>query len=150
MGRSEPDQWEMSGSVSNHMYNPINVKAGEAGKNGQPNMVSLTKLLDALMKAEIDSYYLLIVKMRLENTSASEDVDESRLVPDRSAERLFRGHARSNSDHVTFDSGPGQTMLKERDSPMKTWMLARPRDHKPSLRRCPGLLTFWRMATGGG
>ncbi len=49
--RSMGDVW----IGSNGIYNPINIKAGEAGKNGQPNMVSLTKLLDALMLRQIDS-----------------------------------------------------------------------------------------------
>lgn len=62
MSRSMGDIWVLS----NGMYNPLNVKAGEADRNGQPNMVSLKKLLRALLLHQIDSYYLLIVKMKLD------------------------------------------------------------------------------------
>lgn len=96
------------------MYNPINVKAGEAGKQGQPNMVSLTKLLDALMNRQIDSYYLLIVKMRLESAPASAEISESELNPDEIVPNVYFVDMLDYLDFVTFDSGPGQTMLKEK------------------------------------
>jgi hypothetical protein len=108
--RSMGDLWVHSGGI----YNPINVKAGEAGKNGQPNMVSLTKLLDALLKHHIDSYYLLIVKMRLSSLAANADVPESRLRPDEIVPNVYLVDMLDYLDFVTFDAGPGQTMLKER------------------------------------
>lgn len=108
--RSMGDVWLHSGG----MYNPINVKAGEAGKNGQPNMVSLTKLLDALLERQIDSYYLLIVKMRLASAPASMDVDERQLTPDQIVPNVYLVDMLDYLDYITFDSGPGQTMLREK------------------------------------
>lgn len=108
--RSMGDLWLQSGGI----YNPINVKAGEAGKNGQPNMVSLTKLLDALLRHQIDSYYLLIVKMRLSSVPASAEVPESRLTPDEIAANVYLVDMLEYLDYITFDAGPGQTMLRER------------------------------------
>lgn len=108
--RSMGDVWVHSGGI----YNPVNVKAGEAGKNGQPNMVSLTKLLDALLKHQIDSYYLLIVKMRLESVPASADVPDSELAPDEIAANVYLVDMLDYLDYVTFDAGPGQTMLREK------------------------------------
>lgn len=95
MPRSMGDIWIHSSGL----YNPLNVKAGEAGKNGQPNMVSLKKLLRGLLLHQIDSYYLLIVKMILKG-----DVRASVYLVD----------MLDYLDYVTFDSGPGQIMLKER------------------------------------
>jgi|GEM_PF-1045091 len=95
MSRSMGDIWVFS----NGIYNPINVKAGEAGKNGQPNMVSLKKLLRALLLHQLDSYYLLIVKMVLKG--------DIRPV-------VYLVDILDQLDYVTYDSGPGQIMLKER------------------------------------
>ena len=58
MTRSMGDIW----IKSNGIMNPLNVKAGEAGRNGQPNLVSLNRILSALLERKIDSYYLLIIK----------------------------------------------------------------------------------------
>ena len=52
-GRSMGDIWVHS----NGIYNPINVKAGEQGKKGQPNLVAMQKLLDYILQRWIDSYY---------------------------------------------------------------------------------------------
>ncbi|HVC34844.1 MAG TPA: hypothetical protein VNL16_15135 [Chloroflexota bacterium] len=95
MPRSMGDIWVLSSGI----YNPINVKAGESDKRGQPNMVSLKKLLRALLLRQIDSYYLLIVKMRL---------------PAPIIVSVYLKDILDYLDHVTFDSGPGQIMLKER------------------------------------
>ncbi len=100
--RSMGDIWVESGGV----FHPINVKAGEAGKNGQPNMVSLTKLLDGLMKRQIDSYYLLIVKMSFK------DGEEN--VPSSVTPHIYFVDMLDYLDYITFDSGPGQTMLREK------------------------------------
>lgn len=99
--RSMGDIWLKSGGI----YNPVNVKAGEAGKNGQPNMVSLTKLIDAVLGEKIDSYYLLIVKMEL-----SIDQDNGRLI----TPRVYLVDMLDYLNFITFDSGPGQSMLKEK------------------------------------
>ena len=97
----------------NGIYNPINVKAGEAGKNGQPNMVSLTKLLDALLSHEIDSYYLLIVKMQIAGLPTAAEIplrlDAAHIVP-----HVYFVDMLEYLDFITFDAGPGQAMLKER------------------------------------
>jgi hypothetical protein len=57
--RSMGDIWVLSDKI----FNPINVKTGVTGDKGQPNMVSLKKLLASLLNYQIDSYYLLIVKV---------------------------------------------------------------------------------------
>jgi hypothetical protein len=99
---------------SNGIYNPVNVKAGEAGKNGQPNMVSLKKLLDAFLTRRIDSYYLLIVKMRLSSVPASVDVATTRLVQGAIVPNIYLVDMLDYLDFITFDAGPGQSMLKEK------------------------------------
>lgn len=94
--RSMGDIWLRCGGI----YNPINVKTGEFGKNGQPNIVSLKKLLRGLLADQIDGYYLLIVKFDLAATPSCHSYFSDLL------------------DHLpfaTFDSGPGQMMLRERD-----------------------------------
>lgn len=93
MPRSMGDIWVLS----NGIYNPVNVKAGEVGRNGQPNMVSLKKLLRAILLHQIDSYYLLIVKMRL-----SGDVGPATYLVD----------ILDYLDFMAFDSGPGQIMAQ--------------------------------------
>lgn len=94
MPRSMGDIWVLS----NGIYNPINVKAGEADKRGQPNMVSLKKLLRALLLRQIDSYYLLIVKVFLGGDKRP---------------AVYLADILDYLDYVAFDSGPGQIMLKE-------------------------------------
>lgn len=49
--RSMGDVW----IKSNGVYNPLNVKSGEKGSNGQPNLVALGRLLMYLTKGYIDS-----------------------------------------------------------------------------------------------
>lgn len=93
MTRSMGDIWIHSGGI----FNPVNVKAGELGKNGQPNMVSLKKLLRALLLRQIDSYYLLIVKMELTKQQV----------------KVYLVDILDYLDYVSFDSGPGQIMLRE-------------------------------------
>lgn len=62
-------------------------------------MVSLKKLLDALLDQQIDSYYLLMVKLEIQQpiTCLIHFIDMLDYL-----------------DYVTFDSGPGQIMLKSR------------------------------------
>jgi len=95
MPRSMGDIWVLS----NGMYNPVNIKSGEMGKQGQPNMVSLKKLLRALLLRQIDAYYLLLVKMKLG------------VAPEA---YIYLVDILEHLDVTTFDSGPGQIMLKER------------------------------------
>lgn len=94
--RSMGDIW----IKANGIYNPVNVKSGEMGKNGQPNMVSLKKLLKCLLFCEVDSYHLLFVKLKI-------GVDSL-------ACQVFLVDMLDYLDYVTFDSGPGQIMLRER------------------------------------
>lgn len=92
--RSMGDIWVLSAGI----YNPVNVKAGVLGTTGQPNMVSLKKLLRALLLRQIDSYYLLMVKT--DARTGRVHVDMCDLL--------------DYLDYITFDSGPGQLMLKEK------------------------------------
>jgi len=95
--RSMGDFWVHSGG----MWNPVNIKAG-IEKNGQPNIVSLQKLLGRITDHEIDSYYLLIIKFDTKNAN--------QLVPS-----VYFIDILDYLDYVTFDAGPGQMMLKERE-----------------------------------
>jgi hypothetical protein len=94
--RSMGDLWVKGGGI----YNPINVKGGEFGKKGRPNLVSLKKVLSALADGVIDSYYLLIMKI---------EHNGDYLVPN-----VYLVDMLDFLDYTAFDSGPGQTMLKER------------------------------------
>lgn len=93
--RSMGDLWIESGGI----YNPINIKAGEYGKNGQPNLVSLKRVLSALALSLIDSYYLLI--MKIEHTGVD-------YCP-----HVYLVDMLDFLDYTVFNSGPGQLMLKE-------------------------------------
>ncbi|MBI2075447.1 MAG: hypothetical protein HYT82_02150 [Candidatus Harrisonbacteria bacterium] len=80
------------------IYHPVNVKTSIAENGGQPNMVSLKKLLVALLEKRIDSYYLLFIKISRSGARLSVEVhfvDMLDYLP-----------------YVTFDSGPGQVMLR--------------------------------------
>ena len=90
------DVWIADKSI----FHPVNVKAGLQDMNGQPNVVSMQKLLDYILNRWIDSYYLLIVKFVLD-----EPIGQKTVVVDL-LEWL---------DFITYDAGPGQIMLKERD-----------------------------------
>jgi hypothetical protein len=92
--RSMGDLWLKDGAL----YHPINVKTGVVGAEGQPNLVSLKKVLAAIMARQIDSYYLLIVKMGISTAG---------IVPN-----VYLIDMLDWLDFVTFDSGPGQMMLK--------------------------------------
>ena len=92
--RSMGDVW----LHDNGIYHPVNVKTGIVGAEGQPNLVSLKKVLAAVMARHIDSYYLLIVKM---------DVLPKEIRPS-----IYLIDMLDWLDYVTFDSGPGQMMLK--------------------------------------
>jgi hypothetical protein len=108
--RSMGDVW----LLDNGIYNPVNVKAGEAGKSGQPNMVSLTKLIDALLKEHIDSYYLLIVKMRIQGTAAADELPGVAVDPGLIVPNVYFVDMLDYLNFITFDAGPGQAMLRER------------------------------------
>jgi len=92
--RSMGDIWLSSNGIAH----PVNVKTSIAEHGGQPNMVSMKKLLAALLEYRIDSYYLLFVKVS------------------KVSKRLFASihfvDMLDYLDYVHFDSGPGQIMLK--------------------------------------
>ena len=92
--RSMGDLW----LEDNGIYHPVNVKTGIVGAEGGPNLVSLKKVLRALMARQIDSYYLLYVKMQ---------IDQGAITPS-----VYLIDMLDWLDYVTFDSGPGQMMLK--------------------------------------
>lgn len=94
--RSMGDVWLRSGDPP--LFNPINVKAGIAGVGGQPNMVSLAKLTEAILAHRIDSYWLLL--LRLEEA-------EQEFTPTLTLVNIF-----DYLEYMHFDSGPGQIMLR--------------------------------------
>jgi len=93
--RSMGDVW----LLSNGLFNPINVKTGVADTQGQPNLVSLKKLLAALLSDHIDAYYLLFIKFEL-----GQDV-----IP-----RVVLCDLLDHLNYATYDDGPGQLMLLEK------------------------------------
>jgi hypothetical protein len=96
--RSMGDIWLLSGSPP--IYNPINVKAGIASGSGQPNMVALEKLTKAILNHEIDSYWLLLIRI---DASLAELTASMMLI------NIF-----DYLDLMAFDSGPGQLMLRSK------------------------------------
>jgi hypothetical protein len=92
--RSMGDLW----LHDNGIYHPVNVKLGIVGKEGRPNLVSLKRVLGALMARQIDSYYLLTVKMQ---------VGDAEIIPS-----VYFVDMLDFLDYVAFDSGPGQMMLE--------------------------------------
>lgn len=110
--RSMGDIW----AYSNGMYNPINVKSGLQDMKGQPNLVSMQKLLRYILKQWIDSYYLLIIKFNIaDRTHVSYFVD-----------------LLDWTDYVTYDAGPGQIMLREQE-----FYAAVDSGHVPAVRSVP-------------
>lgn len=94
--RSMGDVWV----YSNDVFNPINVKAGLQGMKGQPNLVSMQKLLDYIFKTWIDSYYLLIIKFH---------------VKDGITHKTYLVDLLDWTEFITYNAGPGQIMLCERE-----------------------------------
>ena len=94
--RSMGDIWVRSQGI----FNPVNVKSGLQGMEGQPNVVSMQKLLDYLFKRWIDSYYLLIIKF-----DVSTEVTHN----------LYLIDLLDWMEFITYDAGPGQIMLREQE-----------------------------------
>ena len=94
--RSMGDIWVNSQGI----YNPLNVKSGLLGSKGQPNVVSMQKLLDYIFKRWIDSYYLLIIKFDL----GANITHQTYLID-----------LLDWMDFISYDAGPGQIMLHEQD-----------------------------------
>ena len=94
--RSMGDIWVPSRGI----FNPVNVKSGLQGRKGQPNVVSMRKLLNYLFQHWIDSYYLLMVKF-----SIAEEISHKAYLFDLLDWLEF----------VAYDAGPGQIMLREQE-----------------------------------
>jgi len=107
--RSMGDIWVRSKDV----FNPINIKSGLQGMGGQPNLVSMHKLLDYMCRSRIDSYYLLIVKFSVANVITH---------------KTYLVDLLDWLDFVAYDAGPGQLMLREKD-----FYRAFEKGHKPPV-----------------
>ena len=94
--RSMGDIWVPSRDI----FNPVNVKSGLQGRKGQPNVVSMRKLLNYLFQQWIDSYYLLMVKF-----SIAEEISHKAYLFDLLDWLEF----------IAYDAGPGQIMLREQE-----------------------------------
>lgn len=97
-GRSIGDVWVTEAARAH----PVNVKTGVwAGprQGGSPNIVSLKRLIDELARGRIDAYYLLLVRFT-----------QARPAP---TVRVHLVDLFDHLDHVAFDAGPGQLMLRE-------------------------------------
>ncbi|MDA8069126.1 MAG: hypothetical protein M0T77_11025 [Actinomycetota bacterium] len=131
LARSMGDLWLKSSGI----YNPVNVKAGIV-TTGQPNLVSLTKLLDRLLAHQIDSYDLLIVKMSIPGVSDDAGSADEGSTPADIGCAVHFVDMLDFLDHVTFDAGPGQVMLKERE-----FYPALESGYRPSERGLPEKVT---------
>jgi len=101
--RSMGDIWFKN---SQSEWNPINVKTGLVGSEGQPNIVSLKRVMTNIIEHKIDSYYLLLIKF---------EIDKKRKMISHSVhltDILDWLQLTGKDSVVTFNSGPGQTMLK--------------------------------------
>lgn len=98
--RSFGDLWIRDGEYTN----PINVKTGivNSGSGGSGNMASMQRLKDAYLSGEIDAYYLAIVKFDVD--------DEQRITP-----QVFFVDALNYLDHMNYNMGTGQIMMKEKE-----------------------------------
>ena len=63
-------------------------------------MVSMHKLLNAILSNSIDSYYLLMVKIK------------EKSVTDKTSASIIFVDMLNIIDYITYDAGPGQIMLK--------------------------------------
>lgn len=100
--RSMGDVWVRNNAK---IWHPLNVKTGLVGSEGQPNLVSLKKLLAALLDRQIDAYYLLFVKFAV-------DTSRHTATPFVLLTDLLDWLAFDANTFIAFDSGPGQLMLR--------------------------------------
>lgn len=94
--RSMGDIWVNSLGI----FNPINVKSGLLGSKGQPNVVSMQKILDYIFQRWIDSYYLLIIKFE---------------TSPRITHQTYLVDLLDWTEFIAYDAGPGQIMLHEQE-----------------------------------
>lgn len=96
--RSMGDVW----LKENNIFHPINVKTGRTDSKGQPNMTAMGKLLASLLASQIDSYYLLIIKLSVVEQPTP------KITP-----VVYFVDMLDYLDYMTFQSGPGQIMMQE-------------------------------------
>ena len=87
-------------------WNPVNVKTGLVGSEGQPNIVSLKRVMSSIFERKIDSYYLLFVKFAVD--PARKSIAHRVWLVDLLDWITLSGRR----SVVTFNAGPGQMMLK--------------------------------------
>ncbi len=103
ISRSMGDIWFKN---KQNEWNPINVKTGLTGSEGQPNIVSLKRVMTSIMDHTMDSYYILLVKFQVD--PVAKKISHSVHLTD-----ILNWLSLPDGDNVVaFDSGPGQTMLK--------------------------------------
>lgn len=100
--RSMGDIWFMN---KQNEWNPINVKTGLVGSEGQPNIVSLKRVMSSIFEHKIDSYYLLLIKFAMDANGKQITDHQVHLVD-------MLDWLGKDEDVITFNAGPGQTMLK--------------------------------------
>tara|TARA_R110001592_G_scaffold362067_2_gene674787 strand:- start:70 stop:741 length:672 start_codon:yes stop_codon:yes gene_type:complete len=84
--------------VINGYSNRINVKFSSE-KNGQPNICSINRMMNSLKEGVIDSYYMLKIKFDRVNKETE----------------VYLVDILDYIDCMTFNSGTGQIMLKEKE-----------------------------------
>ena len=94
--RSMGDFWIQE--TNSDFYTPINIKTGI--ETGSPNIVSINKIIDSIYNREIDSYYLFIIKFKLQKSKWL--VEICKIL------NLF-----DILDYISFNLGPLQLMLNE-------------------------------------
>ena len=97
--RSMGDVWLLDADI----FHPVNVKTGLVGSEGQPNLVSLKKVLSAITARQIDSYYLLMVK----------NGDPGRRRQYRTVGSLHRHAGLARLRHFRFRTGPDDAKGEE-------------------------------------
>lgn len=122
--RSMGDVWVHSSGI----FNPVNIKSGLQGMKGQPNLVSMQKLLDYIFRAWIDSYYLLIIKF-----------DRSETI----THKTFLVDLLDWTDFITYDAGPGQIMLRETEFYEEYESGGRPQE-RPIFEKIQSLMSLFQ------
>jgi hypothetical protein len=92
---------KMEDLIWNSTRSYINIKLGYEKGNGQPNMVSFTRLLKNYHSCEIDSYYIFIIDV---TGKTKESLSTS----------LYMFNLYDYLDYVNYNYGTGQVMLKEK------------------------------------
>lgn len=85
-------------------YNPINIKTGliSSTGSGSSNMTSMNRLKDDFLSGNITAYYLAIIKFEVSETNE--------ITP-----RVYFIDALNFIDYLSYNMGPGQIMMKEKE-----------------------------------